>query len=184
MFKNSKTSYGLLSIALHWITALCVFSLFGVGLWMVGFDYYDPLYKTVPHLHKSFGFLLIMLVVFRFFWREFSQKPQHLQNHKTWEIRIASIVHYALYLLLFCMLPTGYLITTAKGQSLDVFSLFSIPAYVTGVDNLEDLAAEVHEWLAYSIIGIVCLHAVGALKHHFVDKDRTLTRMLRPRVDE
>ncbi len=179
MIRNSKTQYGWMSIFLHWLTALCVFGLFGVGLWMVDFDYYDPLYQVVPDLHKSVGVLLVTLLVFRFLWRELSTKPEHMRNHKPWEIRIAGIVHYVLYLLIFMMLPTGYLITTAKGQGLEVFNWFSIPATITGIDNLEDLAADTHEWLAYFIVGIVCLHALGALKHHFIDKDETLKRMVK-----
>jgi len=53
-----------------------------------------------------------------------------------------------------------------------------VPALRTGIDNQEDLAGTVHLWLAYTLIGLVVLHALGALKHHIFDRDRTLQRML------
>ena len=180
IFKNTTNSYGWVSIALHWITAITVVCLFGVRLWMVGFIYDHPLYKTVPHLHRSIGFCLICLVVFRLLWRFSVGVPKSLTHHATWEKVLANVAHTALYLGLLRMLPTGYLMSTAKGQSLDVFTWFSIPALFTGVDNLEDIAGEIHEWLAFTIIGVACIHALGALKHHFIDRDSTLLRMLRP----
>ncbi len=176
--KNSVTGYGLVSVILHWVVALAVFTLFAVGLWMEDMDYMDPWYKTAPHWHKSAGVLVICLVVFRFVWRMAQPRPEVLSTHASWERWLARLVHYGLYGLLFLMLPTGYLITTAKGQSLEVFNWFSLPATIVGIDNLEDLAGEIHELIAFSIIGIVVLHACGALKHHFVDKDSTLRRML------
>ncbi len=177
-FKNSQADYGVVSKVLHWLIAIAVFSLFAVGLWMEDLDYTNPWYKTAPHWHKSIGVLVVFFMVFRFVWRMMQPKPEELPTHAPWERWLACVVHYGLYLLVLLMLPTGYLITTAKGHSLDVFSWFSLPATIVGVDNLEDIAGEVHELIAFSIIGIVVLHACGALKHHFIDKDSTLRRML------
>jgi cytochrome b561 len=75
---------------------------------------------------------------------------------------------------------SGYLISTADGRAIDVFNLFSVPALVSGFDNQEDIAGLVHQIIAYSLIALVVLHALAALKHHFIDRDRTLKRMLNP----
>lgn len=75
------------------------------------------------------------------------------------------------------MFITGYLIVTAGGRGLDVFDWFVIPS-VLEQDGLEDIAGEVHEIIAFIIIGLAAFHALGALKHHFIDKDETLRRML------
>ncbi|MFL0802297.1 MAG: cytochrome b [Agarilytica sp.] len=176
--KNNASGYGVVSVGLHWLIAIAVFGLFAVGLWMEGLDYTDAWYKTAPHWHKSTGVIVIALVIFRFVWRMAQPRPEELPTHASWERWLARIVHYALYLLLFLMLPTGYLITTAKGQSLEVFNWFSLPATVVGIDNLEDIAGEIHELIAFSVMGIVVLHVCGALKHHIIDKDSTLRRML------
>lgn len=176
-FANTEQRYGWLSISLHWLTALAVFILFGVGLWMTDMDYSDPWYRTAPHLHKSFGVLLVGLVIMRLAWRWYSPPPAPLAQHRPWEKRLAKSVHGLLYLIMLLMFPAGYLITTAKGQGLEVFNWFEIPSLINGIDNLEDLAAQVHEILAYTLIALVILHALGAVKHHLVDKDSTLKRI-------
>ena len=73
---------------------------------------------------------------------------------------------------------TGYLISTADGRALEVFNWFSIPATISGIEHQEDIAGDIHEILAFSLIAIVVLHAAGAIKHHVIDKDNTLKRML------
>lgn len=176
--KNAKSRYGLVAILFHWIIAVGVIGLFALGLWMDDLGYYDKWYRTAPHLHKSFGVLLIVLVALRLIWRLYNVRPAELESHKPWERVLAKITHLLFYLLLFSMLVTGYLITTAKGQALDVFNWFSIPSLVTSEANLEDIAGEIHEIIAFTIIGLAIAHALAALKHHFIDRDSTLLRML------
>lgn len=175
--KNSDTQYGWLSITFHWLTAVTVICLYAVGLWMDNLDYTHPLYKTAPHLHKSFGVMLIILVLCRLAWRIYSPPPKPMPTHKTYEKVAAKIVHWLFYVLILLMFPAGYLITTAQGQSLEVFNWVDIPATITGIDNLEDIAGEFHELMAHLIILLVIFHAAGAVKHHFIDKDTTLMRM-------
>ena len=80
--------------------------------------------------------------------------------------------------LLVIIVFLGYLISTASGDSIEVFNWFEIPATITSIENQEDIAGELHYWFALSIIIIASLHALAALKHHFIDKDKTLLRML------
>lgn len=157
-----------------------VIGLFALGLWMDSLDYYDKFYREAPHIHKSVGVLLIVLVAFRFIWRQISVQPQPLSTHKRWEVVLAKIVHYVFYFILLCMLISGYLITTAEGDSLEVFNWFSLPSVIDTIPNLEDYAGEIHETLAFTLIGLVIVHALAALKHHFLDKDSTLKRMIFP----
>jgi len=176
--RNTENYYGWLTIILHWLMAIGIFSLFGLGLWMEDLDYTHPWYKVAPHWHKSIGVLLVCLLCFRFVWRVMNTRPKPLEHHKKWERILASIVHCSFYLLILLMLPSGYLITTAKGQGLDVFNWFTIPSTLRGIDNLEDVAGEIHELFAFIIIGVASIHAAGGLKHHFIDRDLTLKRML------
>ncbi|MBX2858467.1 MAG: cytochrome b [Cellvibrionaceae bacterium] len=177
--KNSENGYGWLHITIHWLTALTVLCLFIVGLWMVGLSYYSTWYHRAPLIHQSVGTLLVLLTAFRLFWRAHAGMPTSLSNHKVWEKLVAKIVHGVLYLLIISMFFSGYLIATAKGQPFSFFGL-PIPALITGIDNLEDMAADFHEIIAFSIVIIAALHGVAALKHHIIDKDTTLKRMLKP----
>ncbi|WNO11077.1 cytochrome b [Teredinibacter sp. KSP-S5-2] len=176
--KNTSSSYGILSLIFHWVSAGMIITLFILGLWMMGLDYYDPWYRKGPDLHRSLGILFGAVLLARIIWRLSSQQPTPITTHKPWEKRLSKAVHVFLYLLMFTMIPTGYLITTAKGQSLEVFGLFEIPALITGIDQLEDYAGEFHEIIAFSLIGLAALHALAAVKHHFIDRDKTLLRML------
>lgn len=178
MIKNSTLRYGLLSRVNHWMSALLVITLFAVGLWMVELDYYHAWYQTAPNLHRSFGVVLMALTLTRIIWYQFSPKPQSIKTHSRKEIILAKSVHYAMLFLLFMMFISGYLITTAKGDPLYVFDVFTLPATLTGINRLEDYAGEVHELTAFTLMFLVCLHVAGALKHHFYDKDSTLKRML------
>lgn len=177
-WKNSKTGYGLVAISLHWIVALAVIGLAILGLWMVDLSYYSPWYRTAPFWHKSIGLALFAVMLFRLLWRSFNPRPPQLPNHRRWEITSAAVVHGLLYLMLFVIVVSGYLISTATGQSISFFGWFEIPALVTGLPAQADRAGQVHYWVAIGVLGLAALHALGALKHHFLDRDDTLRRML------
>ncbi len=176
--RNSKDTYGLVAIGLHWLVALTVIGQFGLGLWMRGLGYYDTWYRLGPWWHKGIGVMLIAVVVIRLVWRFTNPRPAQLENHKPYERLAASLAHGALYLLLFAIAISGYLISTADGRGLEVFDWFEIPAIISGIHKQEDIAGAVHFYLAWSVIVLAAIHALGALKHHFIDRDRTLRRML------
>jgi cytochrome b561 len=180
-WRDSAQGYGIVTRLLHWLSALAVIGLFAVGLWMDGMTYYDPWYQRAPALHKSFGVLLTAVILLRLLWRWRQPRPEPLPTHGPWTVRLSRGAQILMYVLVLAMFPSGYLISTAKGDGLEVFGLFEIPALVTGIDRLEDTAGQVHEILAYSLIGIASVHALAALKHHFVDRDTTLRRMLTSR---
>lgn len=75
--RNSPSRYGVVSIVLHWGVALAVFGLFGLGLWMVGLDYYSPWRKAGPDLHKSIGLVLLAVMLLRVLWRFISPPRRH-----------------------------------------------------------------------------------------------------------
>ncbi|MBI5462855.1 MAG: cytochrome b [Gammaproteobacteria bacterium] len=178
MLKNTTSEYGLVAIVLHWLVALVVVGLFALGLWMTELEYYDAWYERGPDLHKSIGILLFVTVALRLAWRWSNPMPRPEPTHAAWERRLARIAHAGLYILLFTTILAGYLISTADGHPIQVFGLFAVPATLSGFDNQEDIAGEIHEVLAFALIGLAVLHTLAALKHHFIDRDRTLTRML------
>ena len=105
-------------------------------------------------------------------------KPDPLPSHHGWERTIARTVHGLLYVLLISVMVFGYLISTADGRAIEVFGWFSVPATLHGIDKQEDIAGVIHLSLAITLISLVVLHALAAFKHHVIDKDRTLKRML------
>lgn len=176
--KNGPHGYGWLSIALHWVMAIAVFGLFALGYWMVDLDYYSEWYRKAPALHKSIGISLLTLWLIRLVWRLIQTSPKASVAHKKWELKVAKTAHVLLYSLMLVIMLSGYLISTADGRGIAVFELITIPSLGEFFVNQEDIAGDIHEWLAYCLIGLATLHALAALKHHFIDKDDTLIRML------
>ncbi len=181
MWRNRGDSYGLMAIILHWGMAVVILGLFILGLWMVELTYYDDWYRAAPTVHKGIGVLLFLTLMFRLIWRLANPPPSPFPGHSQLERRASKVVHGLLYLLLFTLMISGYLISTADGRPIDVFGLFQVPASVTGLPDQADRAGEIHLVLAVTLISVAAVHALGALKHHFIDGDATLVRMLRIR---
>ncbi|KJK19873.1 cytochrome b [Pseudomonas sp. NPDC087612] len=176
--RNSPSRYGFVSIVLHWGVALAVFGLFGLGLWMMGLDYYSPWRKDAPDLHKSIGLVLLGVMLLRVLWRFLSPPPPALPNHGKLTRLASKAGHGLLYLGLFAVMFAGYMISTADGVGIPVFGLFEVPALVSNLPDQADVAGEIHFYLAWGLVIFAGLHGLAALKHHFIDRDATLIRML------
>lgn len=175
---NSETRWGWVAVLLHWLVALTIIGLFALGFWMVDLTYYDDWYRKGPDIHRSLGILLFLAMVFRVVWRMISAPPRPLPNHSRLEVAGAKLGHLVLYLLIFVAMASGYLISTVDGSSISVFGWFEVPSVTGRIKGLEDSAGEVHYWATWALIVLAAMHALAALKHHFIDRDDTLRRML------
>ena len=179
--KDRAQGYGWISWLLHWPSALLIVGLFALGLYMRGLDYYHPWYHRAPALHKQIGILLATITLLRLCWRLFNRKPPFEAMLAPWERIVATLAHQLLYLLLFLTLATGYLIATGGGQAVSLTDMLSIPSLVRLHDSdTEELVGELHELFSFLLIGLTLLHALAACKHHWIDRNRTLLRMLWP----
>ena len=176
--KNTKQHYGWVTITIHWLVAVIIIGLFSLGFWMVELGYYHPWYKQGPDLHRSIGIVLFALMVFRLILKIIQTKPVLISSHSKLEHLAGSLTHKLLYILVFVIMFSGYLISTADGRAIEVFQLITVPSLGELFSNQEDIAGLIHQYVAYSLMAIVIVHALAALKHHFIDKDNTLTRML------
>jgi len=170
------TEYNKLAKILHWLSAIIVIGLFSAGFWMVDLTYYSEWYQTAPHWHKSAGLCLFIITSIRLIWKLISASPSI--EGSTFEKKAALSAHHLIYLLLFVLFISGYLISTADGRGIEVFNWFELPGLGSFIENQEDLAGLVHEYTAYCLIALSSLHALAALKHHFISKDNTLKKML------
>ncbi|PSF06045.1 cytochrome B [Marinobacter fuscus] len=176
--RNSEVTYGWVAILLHWTVAVAIVGLFVLGFWMVDLSYYDPWYRQGPDIHRSVGIILFLVMLFRIGWRVVSPAPRPLANHRRWEILAAHAAHWLLYLLIFVAMVSGYLISTADGSSIHVFGVFEVPSVTGQIKGMEDTAGLVHYWSTWALVVLAGIHALGALKHHLIDRDKTLRRMI------
>lgn len=173
---TSVTHYSRTLQAIHWLSALTVFGMFSVGLWMMDLSYYSEWYRTAPHWHKSVGLLLAALTLFRVIWKLVTPSPS---IEGTWLEKVAAkLMHGFLYINLFVLFVSGYLISTADGRGIDVFNWFTLPGAGSLFNQQSDIAGMIHLYAAWILIVMVLLHALAALKHHFINKDNTLQKMI------
>jgi cytochrome b561 len=172
---DTTAGYGLPTRVVHWLMTVAILGMFALGLWMVDLTYYSPYYRIAPDIHRSVGMLLLLLLILRFAWRLANDKPSDPEL-SPFERRASQIVHWGFYPLLFALMASGYLMSTADGRPIEVFNWFSVPALIHD-KGMEKTFGEVHEYLAYITMIIVAVHAAASLKHHFVDHSRVLARM-------
>ncbi len=174
--RNSQTQYGWPAVALHWLMAAIVFGLFGMGLWMTGLNYYDAWYHRAPYLHQGIGMLFLALLAIRMPWAWLNTKPAI--NGAKWERMGAVIAHRLHYILMLAIGLSGYLVPTAEGGGFEVPPGLHVPALFLLTPAQADFNGAVHHYAAWAIMVLAALHTMAALKHHFVDKDNILLRML------
>ena len=173
---DDGTTYDNVAIALHWATAVLVFVLFGLAISWDSFS--KPPQESMQSLHVSLGILLAAVIVMRLAWR---WMPEHqVRSVEAGWVKLASKgAHYLLYVLLVAQVVLGFLFRWAQGHPAGFFGLFSIPGPFGQLDRpVRRQIHEIHEWVGWAIVIIALLHALAALYHHYVLKDRVLKRML------
>ena len=178
MIHNTPHQYGAIARALHWWSALFFFVMFFVGLYMTDLEKTDPLRGSLFQFHISLGILIFGLTVIRILWKLKEVQPDFPATMSETQIKIAKATYGLLYLLLLLIPLSGYVIVTTAGKNPGFFGLFELPNLIGKDEALHEQAEEVHEFLAWTAILLVAGHILMALKHHFIDKDNLLLKML------
>ncbi|UVK39462.1 cytochrome b [Mesorhizobium sp. AR10] len=182
---NSTTRYGWAAIVLHWAIAIIFIGQFALGFVMVRLTSQRTAFELIQ-LHKSFGFLLLGLVILRIAWRLGNAAPALPRSVGALERRTAPIAHFALYAFQLALPLSGWALVSVSMLEIPSmpFNLFVMPNLPLGLsDAAESFWTAAHWYLAYAGIGLVALHLVAALRHHFWLKDAVLTRMITPSSD-
>jgi len=178
--KNTKNKYGLISIIFHWLMALLIITLLGLGLYMVDLPDvgFNALKIKLIFLHKELGTLVLFLVIMRLIWRLCNVEPLLSPHIPQWQKLGARVAHFSLYGFMFALPMTGWLMSSAAGIPMTFLGIFELPPLISPNIYRMRLFIEIHEWLAYGLIAILFVHIGAALFHHFIDKDDTLRKML------
>jgi len=174
--KNTQNEYGSIAILLHWVMAVLIIILLILGLYMVGLPIGSRKLKFYGW-HKELGVLVLGLVLVRVSWRLSNVLPR-LDDIPRWEAIAARATHWAFYLLMGILPITGWVMSSATGLPVSFFGLFVLPDIVGPNEGLRVLFQEIHEWLAYIMIALICLHVAAAFKHWLINKDDVMRRML------
>ncbi|TAL63461.1 MAG: cytochrome b [Legionella sp.] len=169
-------NYSPLLRAFHWLIALTVIIMLIVGFLL---DDVPDQYKAIAYMiHKSIGLTILWLMILRFIAVHAIGKPPLPVTVKTWERILSRVVQYGFYVLLILMPLSGWIMSVAADRVPTYFGFFKVPIPGLGPDkSLAELMANAHYIIACVLIGMIVLHVSGALKHHFIDKDRVLKSM-------
>lgn len=169
--------YTRTAIALHWLVALFILGSFVVGTYMVALDL-SPWKLKVYSWHKWDGVTIFLLVVVRLVWRLFHPAPPLPATMRPWEHNVAGVAHALLYLLMLAVPISGWLMSSAAGIPVVYFGVLQLPDLVAKNKELFELLKTVHYVLNKTLLALIVLHVAAAVKHHVVDRDDVLVRML------
>ena len=162
--------YALSSRIIHWISAILVLTILGIGIYMTDFLPKDsPNHLKIYELHKSLGVIALMLIIIRVINRFFKKAPALPATMPKIEVILSSLGHFGLYVLLFCVPFSGYLMSNSFGFPVHLFGI-EMPFLIGTNYELGKLFAEAHELCAYALLGLVIIHILAVIKHRYFEK--------------
>jgi cytochrome b561 len=183
--RNTSKGYGSIAIAFHWTMAALMIGLFAVGKYMTGLDPTAPDTFAIYQWHKSFGFLVLGLAALRLAWRFANPSPALPRDMPAYQRAAAHLGHAGLYALLFALPISGWLMVSASPWGIPTVLFNVIPVPHLPVPEMlgtkaqaEKALKEVHELLGFVLLALFLAHVAAALKHHFINRDTVLKRML------
>ena len=167
---------------LHWVTGLMIIGMIGVGFYMANIPMDAPDKYTLYPWHKSFGLIVMLLVLIRLPVRWRGPLPDTAPGLQVWEQKLSHVVHILLYVAMLTMTFSGYLMSSFHPQvnGVDMFGWFTFPDLTPKSKDLSGAMHELHEICAITFCLLLVLHIGGVIKHRFFDgpgKD-VLQRML------
>ena len=175
--KNPHERWGAVSQGFHWLIVLLLLAQGMVGL-LMGDMAIGPGKIAVYAFHKSVGLTILALALARLLWRLYAGRPAPAPGTPAWQERMASLMHGALYLLLFAVPLSGWAMNSAADFPLQWFGLFNLPAIAPHDRDLQELTESLHEQLFWALFALAAAHAAAAVYHHLFQRDATLARML------
>ena len=177
-YTNQTTfnTYTSTAITFHWLMALIIIANFALGVTMSDLAL-SPQKLQFYSWHKWTGITLLGLVTLRFLWRAFANRPPLLPS-PVWQRRVAKLTHFLLYLLMFAIPISGWLMSSAGGFTVKYLGMFPLPDLVPKDKQLFEQLKQLHQILNFTLLGLVILHVLAVLKHQFIDRDATLARMV------
>jgi len=170
------------TVSLHWIIAIAIIAMLAFGLYLEDMPR-GPDKGQLIGLHKSVGILILMFALVRVLWRYLNQLPKPLSTLTNWQQKLAKLTHWVLIIGTVLLPVSGILMSIGGGFGIGVFGFELVARSDDKNEMLSQVGHVLHGLGGKLLILFVILHIVGAIKHQFIDKDGTLSRMLGIKVD-
>ena len=168
--------YSGVAMAFHWLLAVAIVASFGLGLYMADLSF-SPTRLKLYNWHKWAGVTILTLSALRLLWRLSHRPPADLPS-PAWQALAARLTHRLFYVLFFAVPLAGWAYSSAAGFPVVWFGRLPLPDFVPVDKHLAELLKDAHGLLAYALAALLLLHVAATLKHHFLDRDGLLLRML------
>jgi cytochrome b561 len=175
---NRPAAYTRTAIALHWLIALLIICGFALGWVMTDIPGFTPTKLKYFSWHKWIGVTVFALAVIRVLWRATHVPPPLPAGTSRLATGGAHAVHALLYLLMLAIPITGYLYSSASNIPVVYLGLIPLPRLIDPDPVLKETLKTLHVTLNYTLLVLVSLHVLAALKHQLLDRDGVLARML------
>ena len=170
--------YTRTAIGLHWLIAALIVAAFSLGVTMVDIPGLTPTKLKYFSWHKWLGVTILALACVRLLWRLTHPAPPYLDSMPAWQRKAAHSLHLLLYVLIIAIPLSGYFYSLAAGVPVVYLGILPLPVLIDADPELKVLLKQLHYALNMTLLAAVILHVAAALKHHFIDRDDTLRRML------
>lgn len=172
-----EPGYGGVAKTLHWLILLLLIAQYAIAWTMPDINPRTPP-NTLIDLHFSIGVTILALALLRLLWRWTHPVPLLRDNVPAWQDWAARTTHGLLYLLIFVLPILGWVDAGFRNLPINFYEVVTIPPVVAASRALAGRTGDIHTFVSYILLGLVGLHVLAALYHHFVLRDRVLTRML------
>jgi len=175
--QTHNTRYTGTAISLHWLIALAIFANLALGFYVSDLPFSPQRIRLISY-HKWMGVTIFLFAVIRAFWRLTHKPPALPDSIPRWQQMASAAAHGLLYLLIVIVPLSGWFYSSAAGVPVMYFGVIRLPDLIGADKALAANLKELHEALNFILIAVVILHVLAALKHHFMDRDEILVRML------
>lgn len=172
------SGYTKTAMLLHWLMALLIVSGFALGVTMVNIPGITPAKLRYFSWHKWIGVTVLGLACVRLLWRLTHPAPAYPDTMSLWQQKAAGSLHHLLYVLIFAVPISGYFYTLAAGVPVVYLGIVPLPVLIESNQELKPILKLLHFTLNMTLLACASLHVLAALKHHFIDRDGVLKRML------
>lgn len=172
---TASPRYTQVAIGLHWLIGLAV--IVNICLAMLTEGLPRETHRAAMGVHKALGIAILALTVARIIWRLTHKAPLLPAGTPAWQRPASKVVHFLFYALLILLPLSGWLWMSAADRPIDFFGLFTVPSIAAPDKALADTLHERHELLGLTMLGLVVIHILAALKHQFVDRTGLINRM-------
>ncbi|MCV6596562.1 MAG: cytochrome b [Mangrovicoccus sp.] len=174
---GARDNYDLLSRLNHWLIAFAMIAITIFGFYIANFAPRGPQLGQLFGIHKAVGVLILGFGVWRIGYRLLQGFKAEAVEMPSWQAKLSHVIHWVLIAAIVIMPLSGIIGSYFGGRAVEVFGLFTIPAGPE-VKGLNNAAYALHGAMAWAFVIALGLHFAGALKHHLLDRDTTLLRML------